>query len=90
MSNSGKKERIHFGTLEKEAVAHAKRKREEEEEHDAMSTTVVDNLLDVSEGAVSARPGAHIDLDQIDEVMGDDEELMLTDDALATRRRAMA
>ncbi|KAJ2346883.1 hypothetical protein GGF43_004884, partial [Coemansia sp. RSA 2618] len=93
MGNSEKRERVHFGSLEKDAVAYAKRKREEEEEEearDAASNTVVDSLLGISEGTVSSRPGAHIDLDQIDEVMGEDEEQLLTDDALATRRRAMA
>ncbi|KAJ1730151.1 hypothetical protein LPJ61_003170 [Coemansia biformis] len=90
--------RVHFGSLERDAVAYAKRKREEEGEEDredaAQAATsggaAAAGLLEVSGGSRARLPGADIDLDLIDEVVDEKEDQMLTEEALETRRRAMA
>ncbi|KAJ2312796.1 hypothetical protein IWW54_001886, partial [Coemansia sp. RSA 2705] len=59
-------------------------------EESDVASTVVDSLLSVSERCMPVRPGANIDLDQIEEVLGEEDEQNLADPALETRRRAMA
>ncbi|KAJ2795335.1 hypothetical protein H4R21_005151, partial [Coemansia helicoidea] len=87
MSDPQKKERVHFGSLERDAVAYAKRKREEDEE----ATRGDAAAAEAPGGGGGARlPGADIDLDLIDEVIDDEEDKMLSEEALEARRRAMA
>ncbi|KAJ2078680.1 hypothetical protein H4R24_004309 [Coemansia sp. RSA 988] len=88
MDDQGQKDRVYFGSLERDAVAYAKRKREEEEDNAQDSGT--SRLLDISESTRPDLPGASIDLDSIDEAIDEKEDKLLTDDALETRRRAMA
>ncbi|KAJ1743108.1 hypothetical protein LPJ68_001321 [Coemansia sp. RSA 1086] len=90
MGDSTRRGRIRYGTLENEVVAYAKRKREEEDDDDAMTSTAVDSLIDIPEAAAAVRPGANIDLDQIDEILDESQDQQLNDEALETRRRAMA
>ncbi|KAJ2802302.1 hypothetical protein H4R20_003329 [Coemansia guatemalensis] len=90
MEEQGKKDRVYFGSLERDAVAYAKRKREEEEAEDNVQGGESSRLLDISESTRSGLPGASIDLDSIEEGIDEREDKLLTDDALETRRRAMA
>ncbi|KAJ1797223.1 hypothetical protein LPJ59_003270, partial [Coemansia sp. RSA 2399] len=84
MSRPEKKERVHFGTLERDAVSLAKRKRQEEEEEAGDHEEAGEDMLAESTSARDRLIG-RIDLDQIDEAMDDE----LDDEALETRRRAM-
>ncbi|KAJ2389475.1 hypothetical protein GGI23_005828, partial [Coemansia sp. RSA 2559] len=83
MSRPAKKERVHFGTLERDAVSLAKRKRQEEEEAEDHEETGEDMLAEAT--STRDRLIGRIDLDQIDEAIDDG----LDDEALETRRRAM-
>ncbi|KAJ2555753.1 hypothetical protein EV175_002194 [Coemansia sp. RSA 1933] len=85
MSRPAKKERVHFGTLERDAVALAKRKRQEEEENKEEEGN--EDMLAESTTATRDHLVSRIDLDLIDEAIGDEAEL--NDEALETRRRAM-
>ncbi|KAJ2761412.1 hypothetical protein IWQ56_005260, partial [Coemansia nantahalensis] len=73
MSDPQKKERVHFGSLERDAVAYAKRKREEDEEATRGDAAAVAE----TPGGGARLPGADIDLDLIDEVIDDEEDKML-------------
>ncbi|KAI9503798.1 hypothetical protein GGI25_003821 [Coemansia spiralis] len=85
MSNSSKKERIHFGTLEREAVALAKRKRQEEDDQGEDGRSGEDMLVESARNQAASS----IDLSLIDEVIGDTEDQAFKDEALEKRRQAM-
>ncbi|KAJ1961252.1 hypothetical protein GGI12_003346 [Dipsacomyces acuminosporus] len=87
MSQQPKRERIHFGSLERDAVAYAKRKREEEEKEEDERQQQSAAKRAASGAGISAAGG--IDLDLIDEVVDITEEEALTGEALENRRKAM-
>ncbi|KAJ1947293.1 hypothetical protein FBU59_001891 [Linderina macrospora] len=68
------KERIHFGTLERDAVGYAKRKREEAQQ-------------EAQQGSTSHI--SRINLDMIDEVVDETEDASLRSESLESRRKAM-
>ncbi|KAJ1937880.1 hypothetical protein EC988_007754, partial [Linderina pennispora] len=71
---SNRQERVHFGTLERDAVGYAKRKREEEQqETQEAGTSRISN----------------IDLDMIEEVVDEAEDAELRSETLESRRMAM-
>ncbi|KAJ2513783.1 hypothetical protein H4217_006135 [Coemansia sp. RSA 1939] len=88
-----KKERVHFGTLEREGVALAKRKRQEEDtDNERDGENGGDDMLKLTEFTKEDPrdlAGSTVDLDLIDESLGDTIDDQMNDESLERRRQAM-